>query len=150
MKHDPQFGYVLIVSRDEESTSAIMKLLNGANYLTQVAATASEVFEACRDTWFHLVLIDLDAIGDTLVDLIQIIRIVHPDILIVAFGDHNDGAHAGVSYLDKPLDLSHFQTILCRAIEVREARNQGRFLRGIFLAIVLSSLLFFLLFWLWR
>lgn len=146
---NPSCGDVLIISGDMTSACAIERLLSDGDYHTRVAPSADEMIEACRDTWFHLALIDTDTLQDSVDDLIGKLRLVEPDILVVALGDHEGITCSGICYLDKPLSIEHIKGIFVQAVTVREDRNHVKLLRGTILAICISSLLCAFLIWLW-
>ncbi len=57
----PSLGDVLIVSGDEASAIYIEKLLNDCLYKTSIACYGDQIIERLKETWFHLILIDLDS-----------------------------------------------------------------------------------------
>jgi len=150
MNNRPYLGAVLIVSAEAASASVIERVIRDGHYHASVADSIGEMVEACKDTWFHLVLIDSDAIKDPVDDLIEKIRIVEADVPVTVLGGHAGAPRSDVRYLAKPLTLEHVQEILPQAVAAREEREGGNLLRGTLLACCIALALWALLIWLWR
>jgi DNA-binding NtrC family response regulator len=107
----PSLADVLIVSGDERLVAYIGKMLNDNLYGTSVALNGDQVIERLKDTWHHLVLIDLDSI-DVSEDYLAInIRKIEPDIPIIGLGSHASGSCPDITYLKKPLTVEKIKNI---------------------------------------
>jgi len=53
---------VLLITRDREWAASVEKMLNDNLYGASVALNSDQVVKRLKDTWHHLVLIDLDSI----------------------------------------------------------------------------------------
>jgi len=62
-------------------------MLNVNLYGASVALNGDQVVERLKDTWYHLVLIDLDSIDVAPDYLATNIRQIEPDIPIIGLGD---------------------------------------------------------------
>jgi len=144
------FGAVLIVSGDTALATSLEKMINDCHFHVSVAASVGEAITACTDIWFHLVLIDADAMKDAVDELISNIRIVAPDMPVALLGSDDSLSRPDVRYLDKPLTLDLLKTTLLQAVSTRIDRNERKIGRGTVLGIGLSLLLWAVMIWLWR
>jgi DNA-binding NtrC family response regulator len=140
LHNHPSLGDVLIVSGDEGWAASIGKMLNDNLYETSVALNGDQIIERLiKHTWYHLILIDLDSIDVFENYLIRHIRKIEPDVPIIGLGSHK-----------KPLTVELIRKNFLQAVSVKETKVGRKTLTGLILACCIGSLLWVLLFWIWK
>jgi len=143
----PSLGKILIVGGDEAETTSIEKILNECLYRTSVAFNINQVIEKLNDTWYNLILIELDSI-DALEDhLAKYIREIEPDIPIIGLGNHASGPCLDVTYLKKPLTFELIRNIFPQLVSEKEVKVGRKALKGIVIGVCAGVLLWLLFIW---
>ena len=119
-------------------------------YGASVALNGDQVVERLKDTWHHLVLIDLDSIDVAPDYLATNIRQIEPDIPIIGMGNHASGPCPDITYLKKPLTFEQINDIFPQATTAKEIKTGRRALKGFILAVGGALFLWVLLIWMWR
>ncbi|MEE8429757.1 MAG: response regulator [Candidatus Desulfatibia sp.] len=146
----PSLADVLIVSGNEHWIASVEKMLNDNLYRASVALNGDQVIERLKDTWHHLVLIDLDSIDVSEDYLVINIRQIEPDIPIIGLGSHASGSCPDITYLKKPLTVEKIKDIFPQEVNKKETKGGRKALYGLILACCLSIMLWVFLIRIWR
>jgi DNA-binding NtrC family response regulator len=125
----------ILIVEDEDKLRRILELqLTGAGFDTEKAASAEEALGLIDRA--DLVLTDLKLPSMTGIEMLQLIRrqdSAVPVIVMTAFGTVESAVEAmkagAADFLLKPFSLDHLTTIVNKALEVRDLRDENRRLK---------------------
>ena len=143
----PSLGKILIVGGHEAETTSIEKILNECLYRTSVAFNINQVIEKLNDTWYNLILIELDSIDAPEDHLAKYIRKIEPNIPIIGLGNHPSGPCPNVTYLKKPLTFELIRNIFPQLVSEKEVKVGRKALKGIVIGVCAGVLLWLLFIW---
>ena len=141
---------VLIVTRDKEWAASVEEMLNENLYCASVALNGDQVVGRLKDTWQHLVLIDLNSIDVATDYLVTNIRQIEPDIPIIGLGNQASCPCPDITYLKKLLTFEQIKDIFPQATTAKEIKAGRQALKGLILAVSIGLFLWVLLIWMWR
>jgi DNA-binding NtrC family response regulator len=127
---------VLVVDDEPVMGSSLAKYLRAWGYDPVLAATVAEALEAFSPWAFAAVLLDLRLPDGDGVSVLRRVRELDPDVPVVmmsAYGTIGSAVEAvkagAVDFIPKPLDMSHLQHLLGRAVEESRIRREVQELR---------------------
>ena len=127
---------LLIVDDEAQVRWSLRERLNAAGYDVVESGLASEAIERILAADFHLVLIDFQLPDNDIFAVLDRIKSLAPDTLVIvavtAETRHRvgDAIKAGVhDYVTKPLDVDEVVLRVERALEVRQLRRELQQLR---------------------
>lgn len=125
---------ILIVEDEEKLRRVVSLQLESEGYETDTAATAEEALRLVDRA--SLVLTDLKLPG---MDGLELLRLLHrqnantPVVVMTAFGTVENAVEAmksgAVDFLPKPFSLNHLMTVVGKAMEIRNLREENRRLK---------------------
>ncbi|HEX6893784.1 MAG TPA: sigma-54 dependent transcriptional regulator [Bryobacteraceae bacterium] len=126
----------VLVVEDEEKLRRVVELqLKGAGYDVEQAGTAEGALKLADRA--DVILTDLRLPGESGLDLLGTLRRQDsrtPVIVMTAFGSIETAVEAmkagAVDFLPKPFSLDHLMTVVEKALEVKNLRNENRELRA--------------------
>ena len=127
---------VVLVVEDEEKLRRVIELqLKTAGYEVEQAGTAEDALKLADRA--DVVLTDLRLPGQSGVELLNELRSQDsrtPVIVMTAFGSIETAVEAmkagAVDFLPKPFSLDHLMTVIEKALELKNLRNENRELRA--------------------
>jgi two-component system response regulator HydG len=122
---------ILVVDDDEAVRESIGRMLGGAGYVVQPAATGEEGFEAARAGGFDVVLCDLRMPGLSGMDVLRKVREARVDaafIIMTGFGSIDTAVEAmklgAVDFMQKPFFRDELLMRVRGAVERRQLARQ--------------------------
>ncbi len=129
-------GSVLVVDDEVELLVSCRKILTRLGYQVRVVERAAEALELVKQGEIDLVLTDLKMPGITGQDLLQAIKQVRPDQLVVLMTGFStvpaavEAIRGGAfDYLEKPFPAEKLEVVVSRAMEHRRLREENRILK---------------------
>jgi DNA-binding response OmpR family regulator len=117
---------ILIVDDEPYIGQLLERYLASEGYKCRVVSSGEEAIEALEETSFHLVLADIMMPGMSGIDLLHIIKSVHPDVavlIVTAIDDRETGVLAvelgAYGYIIKPFERNEILINVANAIERR-------------------------------
>jgi DNA-binding NtrC family response regulator len=128
---------VLIVDDDKLANDFFMETLGRAGYRVESAFSGEEALEAVNARQFAIILSDLKMKGMDGIELLQKIKTIQPDavvVMITAYGTVENAVNAmklgAYDFLLKPVTPDALEIVINRAAELIELRNENKRLRS--------------------
>jgi DNA-binding NtrC family response regulator len=128
---------VLVVDDDKLANDFFMETLGRAGYRVESAFSGEEALEAVNARQFAIILSDLKMKGMDGIELLQKIKIIQPDavvVMITAYGTVENAVNAmklgAYDFLLKPVTPDALEIVINRAAELIELRNENKRLRS--------------------
>jgi len=129
---------ILLVDDDPSLSRVVEYQLTEAGYGVRCAARAEEALEILRERAFDLILTDLLMPGMDGMELMERLRVLHPDAVVIVITAHGDVATAvramqggALDFLEKPFSRERLQVAVRRALEFGDLRDENRRLRAL-------------------
>jgi DNA-binding NtrC family response regulator len=130
-------GNILVVDDEANARAALAELLRDEGYQVETAADGFKALGKLEENQPDLVLTDLKMPGMGGVELLEKIRALDEDIVVVvmtAFGAVDSAVDAmkkgAADYLSKPLNMTELSLVLAREMERRRLRREAGSLRA--------------------
>jgi DNA-binding NtrC family response regulator len=130
-------GSILVVDDEANARAALAELLKDEGYAVETAADGYKALGKLEENHPDLVLTDLKMPGMGGVELLEKIRALDEDIVVVvmtAFGAVDSAVDAmkkgAADYLSKPLNMTELSLVLAREMERRRLRREAGSLRA--------------------
>jgi response regulator RpfG family c-di-GMP phosphodiesterase len=124
---------VLIVDDDESTRTTLALIFGEKGYQTETAGTGQEALDKAREHFFNLVLLDIKLPDMDGVDLLSLLREMHPDMVMVTVTAYasletavqalNEGASA---YVTKPLNMDEVLATVRQVLEQQRLAVENR------------------------
>src|SRR5437879_2084405 len=131
--------YSIAIISDEQSTFPQISRFLAQTFSTNLATNEEHIHALVNDPLLHGIVLDLDSIGDSTRDGIEVLqefRRIREDVVLVAISRSTDrsvplkASQAGADeFFLIPVNLHELQVVLSRAIEKRSLQLEGRRLR---------------------
>ncbi len=137
MTPTPELPSVLLVDDDESLRRVVGYQLGEEGFAVTAVASAEEALDALRGKRFRLVVTDVLMPGMSGLDLLDRVRVLRPDAIVVVITAHGDVAMAvramklgAFDFLEKPFARERLLVAARRALEFSELRDENRRLRA--------------------
>ena len=128
-KDDP--GVSILVVDDEDSIRSLLIQFLSVSYNVHTAASTDEALLLLGENKYELAIVDVNMPGKSGKEMFKICRKIYPDMRIILMtgmpelADAVDTVKEGAFYyLPKPIDLKFLFSLVNRAIEEREKKNE--------------------------
>jgi len=128
---------ILLVDDDESLRRVVEYQLGEAGFSVTTAASAEEALDALRRETFRLVVTDVLMAGMSGLDLLDRVRVLRPETVVVVITAHGDVSMAveamklgAFDFLEKPFARERLLVAVRRALEFVELRDENRRLRA--------------------
>jgi two-component system NtrC family sensor kinase len=122
---------VLVVDDDPALLSLEVALLEAEGHAVTAAEGGQEALALLRQQDFDVVVSDLDMPDLTGLDLLERVKEIDPDVVLVICTSHGrldvavKSLTAGAfDFVQKPFDLAHFASVVARGLQHRKLRDQ--------------------------
>lgn len=129
--------WILVVDDEAYVRELLEEFLTGAGYRVTVATGGKEALTYAEHQSFSAALIDLKMPDMTGLEVMELLKMHHPDIAVVimtgypslesAVGAMQRGAY---DYIIKPFKLEELEVVLQRSLQERELRRENQTLRA--------------------
>ena len=133
----PEPVTILLVDDDENLRRVVGYQLGEAGFEVTTAVSAEDALAVLRDNSFRLVITDVLMPGMSGLDLLDRVRVLRPDTVVVVVTAHGDVATAvramklgAFDFLEKPFTRERLLVAVRRALEFVELRAENRQLRA--------------------
>jgi DNA-binding NtrC family response regulator len=133
----PEPVSILLVDDDESLRRVVEYQLGEAGFSVTTAASAEEALDALHGKTFRLLVTDVLMPGMSGLDLLDRVRVLRPDTVVVVITAHGDVATAvramklgAFDFLEKPFARERLLVAVRRALEFVELRDENRQLRA--------------------
>jgi two-component system NtrC family response regulator len=129
---------ILVVDDDDNLRRVIEYQLSEERFLVSSAPSAAAALEALRDRPVNLLITDVLMPGMSGIELLERVRILHPDTAVIVITAHGDVAKAvramqmgALDFLEKPFGRERLLVSVRRALEFAGLRDENRRLRAL-------------------
>jgi DNA-binding NtrC family response regulator len=136
---------ILIVDDEKEFADGLAEHMSGLGYSVKTAYDGKTALEQFRSGDYHVVLTDLQMPGLDGMDLLDRIKKLGANsvvVVITGFGTVEAAVKAiragAYDFITKPVKLEQLEIVVARALEKRQLTKQIGFFRGLTLAILVS------------
>ena len=133
----PEPATILLADDDENLRRVVGYQLGEAGFAVTTAASAEEALDVLHGDSFRLLITDVLMPGMSGLDLLDRVRVLRPDTVVMVITAHGDVATAvramklgAFDFLEKPFTRERLLVAVRRALEFVELRDENRRLRA--------------------
>ena len=133
----PMKGHLLLVDDEQGIRQSLSAVLQDEGYRILAVASSEECLQALDADRFQLVLLDVWMAGPDGLEVLQRIREIHPEVVVVMISGHGTVETAvkatklgAFDFLEKPLSIEKTLVVVKNALEHHALLEENRQLRG--------------------